>query len=743
MKLVIVESPTKAKTLKSILGKSYKILASFGHIRDLPKKELGVDVANDFNPVYEIPAKASKTINELKKEAQTASAVILATDPDREGEAIAWHLKEILTGNADLKKKSLKVTKKKTKLSKKKTKEVALKEGEVVVEVPLKVKGLSDDKFSRIVFHEITKDAIDEAFLHPGIVNKDLVDAQQARRILDRLVGYNLSPLLWKKVRYGLSAGRVQSVAVRLVVEKERERKAFKSEEYWSIDGIFETPEKDVFMASLTKLNGKKVLITNEKDTKSLVNLLLADKFVVENVTKSERKRKPYPPLRTSTLQQAASNIYSFTAKRTMSAAQKLFEEGLITYHRTDSLNLAPGFIEEARKFINTKLGKKFIPTHSITYKTNAKSAQEAHEAIRPTNVSLQIDEIEAKGLTKDEVKVYSLILKRTLESQMTDAVYDQTSVKILSQGGYEFSVTGSIVKFEGWLALGTLVGLEEDTKLELSKLLPEQHFTQPPARYSDATLIKQLEEIGVGRPSTYAPTLTTIQNRQYVLKDGKYFVPEEVAYVVNDLLVAYFPEVIDFQFTANMEEKFDEIASGALAWVPVLKEFYSPFEKDVAKADKELEKKDVTNLGESDEKCPKCGKVLLFKLGKYGKFLSCSGFPECEFAKPLDSEGVNADGEATTFGKCDKCEEGQLVLKQGRFGKFLACNKYPDCKNTKPFLQKVGMSCPKCKESQREGGEVVVKKAKGRVFYGCSNYPNCDYASWKNPMQGNSGDDE
>ena len=725
MDLVIVESPTKAKTLKSILGKKFKVEASYGHIRDLPKKELGIDLENDFAPVYVIPPKATKTMNDLKKDAKSASLIVLATDPDREGEAIAWHLQEVLSGNASSKKVS------KTGKTKKVVEEVA------------------EDKFQRVVFHEITKSAIEEAFKTPSKINKDLVDAQQARRILDRLVGYNLSPLLWKKVRYGLSAGRVQSVAVRLIVEKERERNAFKSEEYWTIEVEFSSEKKAKFVAVLNKKDGKKLEIKDEKAAKFIESELSADQFWIESVNFSEKKRRPYPPFRTSTLQQAASNLYGFTAKRTMSAAQKLFEEGLITYHRTDSLSLSPTFVNEARRVISLEFGVEYIPPKPNFYKNNSKGAQEAHEAIRPTQINLSFSQILNKEISKDELKIYSLVLKRALESQMVEAIYDQTSIKVLSKKAYELNCSGSILKFDGWLALGKRLGIENDKEelkilpaldegasLKLEAVLPAQHFTQPPARYSDATLIKQLEEMGVGRPSTYAPTLTTIQQRQYVRKDGKYFIPEDVAYVVNDLLVAHFPEVVDYKFTAGMEEKLDEIAAGNLKWAPVLKDFYTPFEKDVASADKALEKRDVTNLGESDEKCPKCGKTLLFKLGKYGKFLSCSGFPECEFAKPLDSEGVDENGELASFGQCDKCGEGQMVLKQGRFGKFLACNKYPSCKNTKPFLQKVGMKCPKCLEAKRENGEVVVKKARGRVFYGCSNYPNCDYSSWKNPAQ-------
>lgn len=710
MKLVIVESPTKAKTLTKYLGKDYKVKASNGHIRDLPKKELGVDLENDFEPKYTIPAKAKKAITALKTAAKDAETIVLATDPDREGEAIAWHIKEILKSDKKMPK---------------------------------------DMKFERVVFHELTKEAMEEAFKTPGKVNDDLVDAQQARRVLDRLVGYNLSPLLWKKVRYGLSAGRVQSVAVRLIVERERERDAFKPDEYWSMDGTFKTNGKDTYDGSLKKKDGKKLDITSKKQADDIEKDLEGDSFSITSVKKSERKRKASAPFSTSTMQQTASNVFGFTAKRTMSAAQKLFENGYITYHRTDSLSLAPTFVNAARSFIEGELGKNYLPASPVQYKTKSKGAQEAHEAVRPTNVKTPISELEKQGLKSDEIRLYTLILKRALESQIVDAVYDQTSIKTESGKGYEFSSTGSVIKFDGWLAVGKLLGInpekealnelpevKEGESVDMTKLVSEQHFTQPPARYSDATLIKALEEMGIGRPSTYAPTISTIQARKYVTKEGRYFIPEVVAYVVTDLLVERFNRVAGYEFTADMEEKFDEIAEGKVEWKPVIAEFFAPFEKELEKADEELDKKTVTKLGDSDEKCPECGKGLDIKLGKYGKFLSCSGFPECEFAKPMDGEGVDDDGNEISFGDCDKCEDGKFTLKQGRFGKFLACNNYPKCKNTKPYLDKIGMECPTCKEEGREDGEVVVKKAKGRTFYGCSNYPECKYSSWKNPKE-------
>ncbi len=699
MKLVIVESPTKAKTLSKILPKTFVIRASMGHIRDLPKSGLGVDVEHNFEPVYEVPVKAKKVLTELKKEAKDADEIVLATDPDREGEAIAWHLEELLTP----------------------------KKGKM--------------PFSRVVFHELTKEAIDEAFNNPGTLNLDLVDAQQARRVLDRLVGYKLSPLLWKKVMFGLSAGRVQSVAVRLVVERERERQAFKPEEYWSLVGEFQNDAKKKLNASLEEKAGKKLEIKNEKQARALEADLKDDSFVVSSVKKTERKKNPYPPFKTSTLQQTMANVFGFNAKKTMKAAQGLFEKGFITYHRTDSFNLAPQFITNARGLIKKQYGEAYLPESPNLYKTKTMNAQEAHEAIRPTELGRVPSE--KVGLVGDELKTYSMIWKRSIESQMNPALYDQTSIVIGSGKGYGFKATGSIIKFDGWLAVGNslkiadeeeetssvLPEIEEGSKLKLLSVNSEQHFTQPPARYSDASLIKKMEELGIGRPSTYAPTLSTIQVRGYVARDGRYFVPKDVAFVVNDLLVEHFPEVVDYNFTAEMEEELDEVAEGRRKWVPMIKEFYTPFEKKIALKDKELNKHDVTNLGESDEKCPECGKPLVFKLGKYGKFLSCSGYPDCKYARPLDQ---TADEQNQDYGKCDKCETGVMVLKQGRFGKFLACSNYPKCKNTKPFLDKIGMKCPKCGE-----GEVVKKKAKFREFYGCSRYPDCDWSSWKNPMAG------
>jgi len=721
-KLVIVESPTKAKTLSEILGKEYKIKASMGHIRDLPKSGLGVDVENNFEPDYVVPEKAKKTITELKKLSKDSGKIVLATDPDREGEAIAWHLSELLGGKKARSKKS------------------------------------KNSLFERVVFHELTKEAVLEAFSHPSELNKNLVDAQQARRVLDRLVGYKLSPLLWKKVRYGLSAGRVQSVAVRLIVERERERQAFKPEEYWTIDGEFDSNDGKHVKAQLTDLNDKKLEIKNKEQAAELEAVLRESSYKVTGVKKSERQRRPYAPFKTSTLQQTAANIFGFSAKRTMSAAQKLFESGYITYHRTDSLNLSPMFVSAARQFVEKEFGEKYLPEESVFYKNGSKNAQEAHEAIRPTNLKTDISNFNSRGLSEDEQKIYSLVWKRSLECQMLSAIYDQTNITISSKESYNFKAAGSVIKFDGWLAVGRLIGVDIDSEamnklpdldegeaVKMKNLISEQHFTQPPARYSDATLIKALEELGIGRPSTYAPTISTIQDRGYVEKIGKYFAPKDVAFVVNDLLVKYFSDIVDYEFTAGMEEKLDSIAQGESKWVPVIREFYTPFQKELTEKDKVLQKADVTTLAETDEKCPDCGKNLVVKLGKYGKFLSCSGYPDCKYAKPLeetitgltDENGNAVSKPPEDYGKCPNCEDGIFVLKTSKFGKFLACSNYPKCKTTKKYLEKIGMKCPKCGE-----GDVIVKKAKGRVFYGCSRYPDCNYSSWKNPLQkGSEGD--
>lgn len=703
MKLVIVESPTKAKTLSKFLSKEYDVKASMGHINDLPKSGLGVDVDHDFKPEYVVPDKAKKNLNQLKKACEGVSEIVLATDPDREGEAIAWHLKELLG-------------------PKKKSKDLT---------------------FSRVVFHELTKEAIDEAFKNFGNIDMNLVDAQQARRILDRLVGYKLSPLLWKKVQYGLSAGRVQSVAVRLIVEKERERKNFKAEEYWSINVGLEAKDKPKrnITAELVKKDEKDINIKSLQEAEIIRNELKLDSFFISDIKKSQRERNPYPPYKTSTLQQACFNTFGLPARKTMDAAQKLFEKGYITYHRTDSFNLSPVFIQHVRDLILKEYGKNYLPEKANFYKTSGKNAQEAHEAIRPTDVNKDPNSLR---LTTDEKRVYSLVWKRSIECQMMPGIYNQTSISVGSKKGYTLKASGSVILFSGWLAVGEKLGLNgegDELKvlaefkvnevMSLLKILPEQHFTQPPARYSDATLIKKLEELEIGRPSTYAPIINTIQQRKYIVREGRYFVPTDVAYIVIDLLTKYFGNIVDYGFTAKMENDLDDIADGKIKWVPVIKDFYLPFEKNVKEKEEDLKKADFTTLEMTDEKCPECDKNLVVKLGRFGKFLSCSGYPECKYAKPLEEDkAFDENGEEIKdFGKCTECSDGVFILKKGRFGKFLACSNYPKCKTTKPFLEKIGVKCPKC-----SNGEVVVKKAKGRIFYGCSKYPDCDYSSWKKP---------
>lgn len=746
MQLVVVESPTKAKTLLGILGKDFVVKASMGHVRDLPKSGLGVDVDNDFKPEYVINEKSKKVLSELKKEAKKAQKVILATDPDREGEAIAWHLKELLE--------------------------------------------LKGDQYGRAVFHEITKKAVLEAFENQGKINDNLVNAQQARRVLDRLVGYKLSPLLWKKVRYGLSAGRVQSVAVRLIVERELERQNFKPVEYWTIEGIFSNSQGKQFKALLLQKDDKKLQISNEEEAKLVLRELKGASFVVKDVRVTQKQKRPNPPFKTSTLQQSASNIFGFSAYRTMKAAQSLFEKGLITYHRTDSLNLSEAFMKEARLYISKNFSKDYLPPSAVFYKTSSKNAQEAHEAIRVTNVFLLPQEV-INNLSSDESKLYSLIWQRSLQCQMSNAVYDVVGVDVVSDNGYLFRASGFVIKFDGWRVLskeskeenaeneegekegegisGYLPDVSKDESLSVVSFLPSQHFTQPPARFTDATLVKTMEELGVGRPSTYAPTIQTIIARGYVEKEGKFFKPQDVSFVVINLLKEHFSDIVDYNFTASMEEELDEIALGKLKWQEVVRDFYGPFIKNLEIKDKELRKQDLTFLGESEEKCPKCGFKLIYKLGKYGRFLSCSNYPNCDFAKPAEEEKItslfddqannqyfnqrfqnNADKEHeadvksiddekignhslsinNAYGKCEVCGEGEYVLKQGKFGKFLACSNYPKCKSTKPYLVKIGIKCPKCKE-----GEVVLRKAKGKNFYGCSRYPECDFSSWKKPV--------
>lgn len=732
MRLVIVESPTKAKTLTKFLGDDYTVRASFGHITDLPKKELGVDVEHGFAPKYVTVTKSKKLVTELKAAAERSDEIYLATDPDREGEAIAWHVARALSPQAPNSKHQIP---KKKKIAKGK---------EGVIEEAVEEKPSSQRDFQRVVFHEITKGAVQAAFEHPRALDMHLVDAQQARRILDRLVGYKLSPLLWKKVRYGLSAGRVQSVALRLIVERERERENFKPNEYWTIDSKLCKKgadwEKEGFLARLMSYKGKKVEIGNEAEAVRIYRDLERLPYAVMKVTQEKRKREPYPPFTTSTLQQAAVNLLGFSGKRTMKAAQSLYEQGLITYHRTDSFNLAETAVSQIRETVKNKYGQNYLPEKARLYKTKSKVAQEAHEAIRPTNPSRDTASL-AGTISPDEEKVYNLILRRSLACQMLPAIYSQTAADILA-GDYQLRSRGSVLDFDGWLAVfgeekekevQILPPLSEGEVLNLLGVIKEQHFTEPPARFTEATIIKELEENGIGRPSTYVPILSTIIDRGYVVKEGRALKPEPLGKVVNDLLVKNFEEVVDIGFTAKLEGQLDEIAEGKKEWVPVVGDFYFPFEKKLEEKQETLKKEDFTVLGPTDKKCPECGKLLVERLGKYGTFLSCSGFPECKYAQPEAGQAENFDTTQIE----EKCplDGGQLQLKEGRFGKFIACKNYPECKFTKPYLEKVGIKCPECGQ-----GEAIIKRTRSKkIFYGCSRYPDCKWASWHDPRLGKS----
>lgn len=703
--LVIVESPTKAKTIQRFLGKEYDVQSSFGHIRDLPKSKIGIDIEHDFEPTYTIPAKAKKQVALLKKKATSSPKVYLATDEDREGEAISWHLVNAL--------------------------------------------GLEKKETARIVFHEITKSALEEALKNPRTLDLHLVDAQQARRVLDRLVGYKLSPFLWAKVKRGLSAGRVQSVAVRLICEREDEINAFKPQEYWSVDVELEKDAQG-FTARLAKQDGKmvnKLDVKDEAQAKAIVDALKGASYKVLTVTKKERNKYSPPPFTTSTLQQAAGQKLGFTAKRTMMVAQQLYEgielgsegqTGLITYMRTDSLNLAGQAVQAARDFIGAEYGKQYLPEKPTFYKTRSKGAQEAHEAIRPTNPGTHPDKIR-DHLTPDQYKLYSLIWSRMIACQMTPAKTDATAVDIEAKN-FIFRASGSIITFDGYLRAYNDVGsgmknkdvilppLKEGDICDFKNLKHEQHFTQPPARYNEATLVKTLEELGIGRPSTYAPIMSTIQDRGYVEKEDKKFKPTEIGTLVNKILVEHFADVVDYKFTADMEQSLDEVAEGKKEWVPVVRDFYTPFEKNLKAKDKELDKKELTEEA-TDKVCPKSGHPLVLKFGRFGKFYACSGYPECKYTEPVEKDKEEIPDEYKDV-KCPNCGK-QMKVKFGRFGKFLGCTDYPTCKGILPIEKKVGVPCPKC-----DKGEIIEKRSRrGKVFYACNRYPDCDQSFWNKPV--------
>lgn len=646
--LIIVESPTKAKTIKKFLGANYEVISCYGHIRDLPKGELGVDVENNFEPKYVIPTKAKKTAGFLKKQVQETGSVILATDEDREGEAIAWHLTKVL--NLD-----------------------------------------GQKPHQRIVFHEITKQAIEEALKNPRKLDIRLIDAQQARRILDRIVGYKLSPFLWKKIARGLSAGRVQSVAVRLVVEREREIEGFEPQEYWMIEALLKSPGDEIeFPALLIKKEGNlldKLAIKNQLGAEQIVKDLEGARYEVESIEKKEARRNPLPPFTTSTLQQEAWRRFKWTAKLTMRIAQQLYETGNITYHRTDSLNLSSLALNVAKKFITENCGEKYYQFRKYKAK---KGAQEAHEAIRPTYPEKR--QVEADG---KESQLYDLIWQRFVACQMSQAIFDSTTADIKA-GKYVFRANGQSLKFDGFLKIypikyqeNKLPSLKVNEILEVIKLNPSRHFTQPPARFTEASLIKALEKEGIGRPSTYAPIISTVQERNYIEKDEKRcFKPTEIGMVVNDLLVQHFPRIVDIKFTANMEENLDEIARGEKEWVKIVNEFYQSFSKNLQEKYQEVSKKQFTEKP-TKKKCPKCSAPLLVRLGKYGEFYACSKFPQCRYTESLPEKNLDIE--------CPKCHKGKIVEKRTSKGKiFYGCNRFPEC-DFALWDKPTGTKCPKC----------------------------------------------
>ena len=650
-KLLIVESPAKARTIERYLGGDYSVMASYGHVRDLPKGKMGVDVKDDYKPEYVIPVQSKKTISALKNAVKAAELTLLATDPDREGEAIAWHVaKAVGLGNSD--------------------------------------------KYGRVTFHSITKETVTEAVQKPRKIDMDLVDAQQARRVIDRLVGYSLSPILWKKVYKGLSAGRVQSVAVRLVVEREREIEAFKPEEYWLIEVELKKGESVSFLAKLVGVDGKKIDklgIKNESEAKEVDSGLKGAKYTVDSVETRETKRTPPPPFTTSTLQQAASGLMGWSAKQTMRTAQALYEAGQITYMRTDSVSVNPKAIESARKYIAKEFGDKYLPDGGRQYKTKQKRAQEAHEAIRPTNPQKPADGVSA-GDPRAK-KLYDLIWRRMIASQMADARYLQTNAQILAKvkQQYQFQANGIKVLFAGWRKIyragdddkdRLLPELKKGDDLDFIKFNKTQKFTEPPPRYTEATLIKALEERGIGRPSTYAPTMSTIMDRGYVIKDRNQLQPEKIGMAVNDLLVKHFSEVVDYDFTAKIEDELDGVAAGEIKWHKVVDEIYKPLTKQISEQEDKIEKVDHTE--KTDEKCPECKKPLEIKRSRFGKFYGCTGFPDCKYTRPFLTEKEqalkNVADKVASSKKCPKCG-GELVARKGRYGWFVGCKKYPECK--------------------------------------------------------------
>ncbi len=686
MYLVLVESPTKTKTLEKFLGKDYKVLASMGHVRDLPKSKLGIDVENNFTPQYIIPVKARKHVKMLKEALKKADLVYLATDPDREGEAISYHLLHAL----DIK------------------------------------------NYKRITFNEITKSAVEQAAKNPREIDMDLVDAQQARRVLDRLVGYKLSPLLWKKITKGLSAGRVQSVALKIIVDREKEIDKFNKEEYWTISAILSSQNGEI-NSSLKSEKGKKIEkpgIKEEKTAQRIKDDLTGASFQIKTVNQKEKKRNPLPPFTTSTMQQEAFKKLRFPSGFTMRIAQSLYEKGLITYHRTDSVHISTEAKKEAENYIKEKFGEKYYKERSFSSK---KKTQEAHEAVRPADPKNNPENI--KTLKDEERKLYTLIWRRFIASLMSEALFYSTTIEIeaKNKSDYILNSSGSVLLFDGFTKVypvkfeeNELPIVKEGEVLSLKEALSENHFTKPPARFTEASLIKELEKHGVGRPSTYAPTLYTLSQRNYSEKiDKRYLKPTEIGVIVSDLLTKHFSFVVDLEFTAKMEEDLDKIAEGKENWQKVIANFYKDFAKTLELKELEIKKEDIMQET-TDEKCDKCGSAMQVKFGKFGKFIACTSFPECKNTKPFDKEEGDESEEEVV---CDKCNS-PMTLKQSRFGKFYGCSKYPECKNIKSLEGDLNIKCPDCKE-----GNVVQKKSKkGSTFYACDKYPECEFTSSKKP---------
>jgi DNA topoisomerase-1 len=699
--LVIVESPAKVRTIQKYLDSSFVVKASMGHVRDLPKSGLGVDVAKGFKPKYVVVPEKRKVVEGLKKAAEKAGALYVATDPDREGEAIGWHLTQLLPANGR--------------------------------------------KVYRVLFNEITARAIRAGFQSPARLDLKKVDAQQARRILDRLVGYKLSPLLWKKVKRGLSAGRVQSVALRLIVDREREIQAFVPVEYWSLHARLRAASPPEFVATLREVRGDKASLGTEADVRAVTSALAGQAWVVRSVTRGERKRNPAPPFTTSTLQQEAWRKLRFSAKKTMLVAQQLYEGvevgregpiGLITYMRTDSVRVAPEAQEEARALIRGRFGPEYVPDAPPAYRSKA-GAQEAHEAIRPADPAKDPRGL-AGSLTRDQLALYRLVWERFLASQMRPAVYDTVAADIAA-GDCLFRAQGSTLRFAGFTqvyvegreetdapaeeeAEGVLPPLAEGETLALLGLEPKQHFTQPPPRFTEASLVKLLEERGIGRPSTYAQIMSTIQEREYARKEKGTLFPTELGFHVTDFLVPLFPGIMDVEFTAQMEEDLDRIEEGATPWTTAIQRFYRRFEKELRQAAKH-------EPAATGEHCPQCGRPLVEKWGRYGKFLACSGYPECKFTQDLDGNGRGRPPEVVPGEVCEQCGQ-PMVLREGRYGRFLACQGYPECKTTRPLT--IGIGCPEdgC------GGQLVERRSRrGKAYYACSKYPLCKFVLWNRPV--------